>query len=226
MKNIKTIALIPAYNEEKNILEVITKLKKMKNFDRIVVVDDGSKDRTYEIAKKTGVVVISHKKNKGKGEAIKTGLKYIKKISVDAIVIIDADMQYEPKESLKIIKALQEADFVMGYRNFSKIAFRHRLGNFIWKTTFNILFGTSLRDTNCGLLGFSKKCFGKLKIHGGYIIENCMLSSAVKNKFKITQTPVKVKYKKISGVKRGIRIVLGVFLFIVIEGIKYRLRKY
>jgi glycosyltransferase involved in cell wall biosynthesis len=220
----RTAALIPAYNEENNILEVIRKLKRLRTFYKIIVIDDGSKDRTREIAKKTRVIVISHKKNKGKGEAIKTGLKYIKKMrKVDGVVIIDADMQYEPKESLKIIEKLKEADFVMGYRNFSKIAFRHRLGNFVWKTTFNILFGTSLKDTNCGLVGLSKKCFDKLKVHGGYIIENSMLASAVKGNIKIYQVPVKVKYKNISTVRRGIKMVLGVLIFIIKEGLDYRL---
>ena len=218
--------MIPAYNEEKNILEVITKLKRLRKFYRILVIDDGSTDRTYEIAKKAKVIVTSHKRNRGKGEAIKTGLKYLRGLrGIDNVIIIDADMQYEPKESLKVIKALQKADFVMGYRNFSKISSRHRFGNFVWKTCFNILFGTSLKDTNCGLIGLSKRCFGKLKIHGGYIIENAMLASAVKNNIKISQVPVSVTYKDISGIARGIRIVLGVFVFILLEGIKYRLEK-
>ena len=65
----RTAALIPAYNEEKSILEVIRKLKSLRKFYKIIVIDDGSEDRTYEIAKKTRVIVISHKKNKGKGKA-------------------------------------------------------------------------------------------------------------------------------------------------------------
>ena len=222
----KIAALIPAYNEENNILEVIKKLKALRKFYKIIVIDDGSRDRTYELAKKTKVVVIAHKINRGKGEAIKTGLNHIKKIKqIDGIVIIDADMQYEPKESLNIIKKLEEADFVMGYRNFSKIAFRHRLGNFLWKTSFNLLFGTSLKDTNCGLVGLSKNCFNKLQIHGGYIIENAMLASAVKQNIKIAQVPVDVSYKNVSGIGRGIRVVLGVFIFIIKEGIRYRLER-
>lgn len=218
--------MVPAYNEEKNILEVIKKLKGLKRFYKIIVIDDGSQDRTYEIAKKTRIIVISHKRNKGKGEAIKTGLTYIKKIKqIDGAVIIDADMQYEPKESLKIIEGLKKADFVMGYRDFSKMPFRHMVGNFVWKNVFNLFFDTNLRDTNCGLIAISKHCFEKILIHGGYIIETVMLISAIKNGLIIKQVPVKVRYKEVSTITRGIRMVMGILIFMIKEGVKYRFKK-
>ena len=219
-------ALVPAYNEEKNIGEVIKRLKKQKV--NVLVIDDGSDDRTYLIAKKSGAIVLKHKKNLGKGEAIKTGLNYLKKKkNVKYIAIVDADLQFLPEEVKKILKPLEKgtADMVMGKRDFSKIPFRHRLGNLVWRSAFNLLFGTKFEDTNCGYIGFTKKAIKKIKkIHGGYIIENCFLAEAVKNKIKVEHVPVTVIYKKISGIKRGIRIVLGVLIFIIIEGIKYRLK--
>jgi len=220
----KNVALIPAYNEEKNILEIIDKTKKLRKFNKIIVIDDGSKDRTAELAKKAGAIVIRHEKNKGKGEALKTGFNYISKIrDIKNIVIIDADLQYEPKEALKLLKALESADLVMGYRDFSKLPFRHKLGNFVWKTSFNLFFGTRLNDTNCGLIALKAVSIKKMNVHGGYIIENSMLASAVENNLKIKQVFVNVNYKKISGIKRGIKTVLGVFVYIFKEGIKYRL---
>jgi glycosyltransferase involved in cell wall biosynthesis len=221
----KNAVLIPAFNEEKNILEVINKTKKLKKIDKIIVVDDGSIDRTAELAKKAGAIVIRHEKNKGKGEALKTGFNYISKIrDIKNIVLIDADLQYEPKEALKLLTSLNDADLVMGYRDFSKLPFRHKLGNFVWKTSFNLFFGTKLKDTNCGLIALTKGSVKKINVHGGYIIENSMLASAVENNLKIKQVLVNVNYKKISGIKRGIKTVLGVFIFIFKEGIKYRLR--
>jgi len=113
----------------------------------------------------------------------------------------------------------------MGYRNWSKVPFRHKLGNFVWRTFFNILFGTNLKDTNCGFMGLSRNALKKMSgAYGGYIIENMMLVEAIRNKLKIKQVPVTVKYKFKRSIKSGIRIVLGCLFFIVKEGIKYRFK--
>ncbi|MEM5829313.1 MAG: glycosyltransferase family 2 protein [Candidatus Aenigmatarchaeota archaeon] len=222
------IALVPAYNEEKTICEVVYRLKKIGL--KVIVIDDCSKDRTFELAKKAGALVLRHEKNKGKGEAIKTGINFlIKKYpSTENVVIVDADMQYLPDEAINLLKPLKEgkADFVMGKRDWSKVPLRHRLGNFIWKTSFNLLFKQKLEDTNCGFVAFSRKAMEKIKddIHGGYILEDQMLISSVKNKIKIAQVPVTITYKKKSGFLRGIRMVFGVLIFVIKEGIKYRLR--
>ncbi len=219
--------LIPAYNEEKNIERIVKLCKKYNPKAKIVVVDDGSRDKTFEKASKIkGITVLRHKKNRGKGEALKTGIKYFKKIGIDAIVIIDADGQYNPKDIPRFFEKLKQYDVVMGYRDFSKVPFRHKLGNIYWRLLFNILFGTKLKDTNCGFIGLNKNAIKKIKkIHGGYIIENSILAEAVRNQLKIGQIPVKVKYHKISSLLRGIRVVTGVAIFIIIEGIKYRFKK-
>jgi glycosyltransferase involved in cell wall biosynthesis len=223
----KNIILIPAYNEEKNILEVIKRVKKLKKFDKIIVVDDGSTDRTSEIARKAGSIVLRHRRNKGKGEAIKTGFNYIKDLKKwKNVVIIDADLQYKPEESLKLLEKLKRVDFVIGYRNFSKIPLRHRLGNLIWRTTFNFLFRTNLKDTNCGLIGLSKKIIDKIETSGGYIVENCILASVIEKKIKFAQVPVSVTYREKSGILRGVRVVLGVLYFIILRGLIYNFKKY
>ena len=159
----KTYALIPAYNEEKTIEKVVKKVKKM-NLTPIVV-DDFSSDNTYELAKRAGAIVLKHEKNKGKGEAIKTGLEFLKKNDFDHVVLIDADMQYSPEEAIKLLTPLKEgkADFVVGYRNWKNIPFRHKLGNFVWRNSFNILFGTKFKDTNCGFMALNKKAVKKIK---------------------------------------------------------------
>jgi glycosyltransferase involved in cell wall biosynthesis len=219
-------ALVPAYNEEKNIYELIRRLKKMKF--NVVVVDDGSKDRTYELAKKAGAIVIRHKENKGKGEALRTALKYARREKIKNFVIIDADLQYLPEEARKLLKPIKngEADLVMGFRCWKEVPFRHRIGNFIWRKTFNFLFGVGLKDTNCGFMAFGERAIKKIKnIHGGYIIENSILADAIKNNLRIKQIPVKVFYHKVSKIPRGIRVVLGVLIFIILEGIKYKLSK-
>ena len=222
-------AIIPAYNEEKNIEEVIKKVSKLGI--NPIVVDDGSTDNTFNICDNNGAIVIRHDTNKGKGEAIKSGFDYLIKNHPEFthLVIMDADMQYHPEEALAILNTLENnnSDLVMGHRYWENVPFRHRLGNFVWRNAFNILFGTTLKDTNCGMMGLNRDAVEKLKDHilGGYIVDNSILIGAVKNSLKIDQTPVKVNYHRKSKVFRGVRVVLGVLLYILKEGLKYRLRR-
>ena len=187
------------------------------------------RDRTSEIAKKEKAIVLKHEKNKGKGEAVKTGIKYVLKNypKVDVIVLADADRQYLLKDAPKLSEPVKnrEADIVIGTRNWKEVPFRHRLGNFVWRKTFNLLFGTNFRDTNCGYMAVNRKGAKVLlkHIYGGYILENSILIGCLKKKLRIVQRPVRVIYKKKSGVRRGVRMVLGVLIFILKEGIKFRL---
>jgi len=224
----KSIALIPAHNEEKTIQKVIKHLKSL-NLNSIVI-DDGSIDNTSKLAKKSGALVIRHDENKGKGEALKTGFNYILKNlpEVNNVIILDADMQYSPKDSIKILDPLikGKADLVMGYRDWSTVPLRHNFGNFVWRSIFNLLFETKLKDTNCGFMGLSRRALKKMKkAYGGYIIENMMLIDALKNKLKIKQVLVSVTYKRKRDVFSGLRMGLGVLVFIIREGIKYRFSK-
>lgn len=217
--------LLPAYNEEENIQAVIKEAKKYLPKSKIVVVDDGSTDKTYRLAKKTGVTVIRHEKNKGKGEALKTGFKYFLKSSEDVVIVADTDRQYQIKDADKLLKPIEhrQADFVTGYRDWGILPFRHILGNFVWRTFFNLLFGTRFKDTNCGFIALTKNAMKKIRhTGGGYIIENAIFIDALRNNLRIRQVPVDVIYREKSGVVRGGRVVLGVLIFIVREGLKYR----
>jgi len=217
--------IVPCYNEEKNIAKTIKDIKKNIPRTKIIIVDDGSKDKTFEIAKHLKVIVLKHSKNKGKGEALKTAFRYVKKSKINKIVIMDADLQFSAKDAKRVLDAVDGYDFVMGYRNWKKLPFRHWLGNFVWKTPFNILFGTKLKDTNCGLMAMNSKVLDKVEVGGGYIIENMILASIIKNGFKMKQIPVNVDYHVIHGLPRGAKVVSGVFFYIISEGIKYRLSK-
>lgn len=223
----KNYAIVPTYNEEENIEEILSRLKTI-NITPLVV-DDKSSDRTVEIAEKSRVKVLKHEVNKGKGEAIKTGINYLlENTGFDHLILIDADMQYSPEEATNLLQALKKgkADIVTGYRSWSTIPFRHRLGNFVWRTSFNILFGTNFKDTNCGFMALSREAADKLRnaLYGGYIIENSIFTQALRDNMKINQVPVSVQYKKTSKISRGVRVVAGVLIFILKEGIKYRLR--
>jgi len=222
-------AIIPAYNEEKSIEQVVKEVNKLGV--KPIVVDDGSTDNTFNICTNNGAITIRHETNRGKGEAIKSGLYYLIKNHPEFthLVLVDADMQYSPEETLKIFNALENnnLDFVIGQRNWKEVPFRHQLGNFVWRNALNIIFHTNFKDTNCGLVGFNRNAVEKLKDHiiGGYIVDNSILIGAIKNNLKIDQVPVKVTYHRKSKVTRGVRMVLGVLLYILREGLRYRLGK-
>ncbi|MDN5319832.1 MAG: hypothetical protein PWP49_252 [Thermococcaceae archaeon] len=108
----KTLIVIPAYNEELTIGSVVALAKK---YGDVLVVDDGSKDRTSEIAQNAGAIVIRHDVNKGKGAALKTGFGYALANGYDVVVTLDADGQHNIPLLLKpILKG--EADLVIGSR--------------------------------------------------------------------------------------------------------------
>jgi len=222
----KVYGLVPAYNEERNIREVVRRIKKIGITP--IVIDDASRDDTYRLAKSTKSVVLRHKKNLGKGEAIRTGLKFLRKRRFDYVILIDADMQYLPEEAPKLLKPLVggQADFVAGFRDFKSVPFiRHRLGNFVWRTSFNVLFGTKFKDTNCGFVAMNRRAADVImrKISGGYILENSMFIEVIKNRLRAHQVPVTVKYHRGSAVPRGMRVVAGVTFYILHQGIRHRL---
>ena len=100
----KIFAIIPAHNEQKSISEVIRKAKAY--VDEVVLVDDGSKDRTAELGGRSGAVVLRHIVNLGKGAALKTGCDYAVRKGAQFIVAIDADTQHNPTDIPKFIEKL------------------------------------------------------------------------------------------------------------------------
>ncbi|MBU5689667.1 MAG: glycosyltransferase family 2 protein [Candidatus Aenigmatarchaeota archaeon] len=219
--------IIPAYNEEKNISDAVTRVTKKGYLP--IVVDDCSKDRTAELAEKAGAIVLRHRKNQGKGVALKTAFKYIleKHPDIKYVAILDADLQYLPEDLPKIFKPLEEdkADYVTGYRNWKKdVPFRHRLGNFVWRTAFNIAFSANVKDSNCGFIAMTREVIKEL-VHvatGGYIIENMFMISVINKGFRIKQVPVKVYYYGVRDIKTGVRFVSGNLIYIIESGLKYR----
>jgi len=218
--------LLPAYDEGKNIIAVIREAKKYLPGSEIVVVDDGSKDNTYDLARKTGVIVVRHEVNKGKGEALKTGLNFFKKRNVDSVIIADTDRQYSLQDAKFIVNGLEMGyDVVAGFRNPRQIPYANRIGNFSWRLIFNILFCSKFKDTNCGFIGMRKSVISKIDIHGGYIIENSIYASCVRNRLRVLQVPVNVSYSK-RKVGKFAKMYFGVMYFIVKEGFKYRIKGY
>lgn len=205
MSNLISV-IIPAYNEEKNIQETINRVKKSldKTLDyEIVFVDDGSRDKTYQIARETGVICLKHKKNMGKGAAFRTGISNAKG---EIIVQIDADSQFPPEEIPKIIEPIirDEADitlasrFIKGaYIEKESLSFRNKIGNYVASFLTSIACMKKITDIQAGFKAFKTDCLKQLKFKEnkfGYEPEVVIL--AAKNGFRIKEIPIVYKKRR------------------------------
>lgn len=151
---LKLSIIIPAYNEEKKIQDVIDDIKNTRINDEIIVVDDGSSDNTFELAKRTGVKVFRHSYNRGYGAAIKTG---IRNASGDVVLFIDADGQHKAEDIEKVIEPIQNYDMVVGARSKgSVISNFRRSGKMFMKKYASYLAGKEIPDLNSGLRAVKK----------------------------------------------------------------------
>ena len=190
--------IIPAYNEEKRIGKV---LQRMPDFiDEVIVVDDGSKDKTSEVARGFGAKVIRLERNQGKGRAMSEG---IKKANGDIIVFIDADGQHKPEEIIKLVKPIVngEADFVIGSRLIKVQGERpliRKISNFITTSLIRLKLGISVKDTQSGFRAIRREFLPEIESKR-YEVETEVLIKAVKKGARVKEVPVSMIY----GVETG-----------------------
>lgn len=205
-------AVIPACNEENNITNIVKKTKKYAG--NVVVVDDGSRDRTKALAEKSGAMVLRHVINLGKGAALKTGCDYAIKRGAQYIIALDADAQHNPDNIPRFIEKLKKYDIVFSYRKASKkMPLVLRFGNWLISGVVRVLYGINLNDTQCGFRAFSKEAYKKIRWNvSDYSMESEMISRAGKQRLKYVQVPIETIYSdkyKGTTIIDGIKIVLN-----------------
>jgi len=192
-KNDVTIVL-PTLNEEKAIGLVIDELRKA-GYNNIIVVDGYSSDKTVEIARSKGVKVI-FQKGKGKNKAIKTAVKYVK---TPYIVVMDADYTYPAKYIDKLIELAEEYDEIIGARIYGRknIPLLNRFGNKILDITFNLLFGTNLKDVCSGMYLIKTNMARSINYEmSGFSLEVELAAHVASTTNKITDIPIKYRKRK------------------------------
>ncbi len=175
--------VIPAYNEERTISEVV---RKAKSYGYVIVVDDASKDKTAALAGKSGARVITHTKNKGLGCSLRTGFSEALKNNFDTIITLDGDGQHNPYDIPKLVdKINKDYDFVLGKRDLSKYPFIKKFGNFFLNNATNFIAGTNLKDTESGFRAFKKDALKKLQLKASrYEIAAEIIYEVGKNELK------------------------------------------
>jgi len=196
---LKIIVGIPAFNEEKNIAAIITKLADIT--DTIIVCNDGSSDLTSDIAEKMGAFVINHEKNLGYGAAIRSIFLKAKELDGDILVTFDADGQHRIEDIENVTKPIidQEADLVIGSRfldeSEKEVPQYRKVGIKVITKITNATIKKQLTDSQSGFRAYSKKVVNELNpSESGMGISTEILIKASAKNFRISEVPIKITY--------------------------------
>lgn len=228
---LKLSILIPVCNEEKTIGLILDKVKsiKLKNITKeIIVVDNASTDRTFEILKKysrKGVKIIRHNKNMGKGTSIRTALKHA---TGDIILIQDADLEYDPKDYPALIKPILEGKTKVVYgsrlldsNNVKYAKFVYYLGGVSLTKIFSFLYGKNVSDACCGYKVFRSDVVKSIKLKCKEFEFDCEVTAKILKKgIRIYDVPI--SYTPRSR-EEGKKIKFGDWLKSVYVMLKYRI---
>lgn len=210
--------LIPAYNEAENLNIVLPRIpdKILCKPIKILIIDDGSSDGTYNVAKKSGALVASHSTNRGGGASLKTGYEIVMSLQPLVLVTMDADGQHNPEEIITLIEPIlnDEADLVIGSRILGESAKYSRVrlyGVYIFSKLINVLIGTRITDCSSGFRAFNRA-----------VLDNCFLIQeqyhtaeliieASKRGFRIKEKPVTISNRLSGKSKKGRDFKYGLF---------------
>ena len=189
--------LIPAYNASRSLRGVIEGIKDLGL--AIVVVNDGSTDTTADIAQDAGVQVLSHRSNRGKGAALRTGFRLLLQKGYGAILTIDADGQHDPAYIPHFIQAYQEGrgDIIIGSRagEFDAMSWLRRFWNQLGVKAVSKLIGTPLTDTQSGYRLIKAEVLRGLPLRAaGYEGELELLIKACKRGHSVVDIPIATRY--------------------------------
>ena len=213
------VAAIPCFNEERFIGSVVIKTRKY--VDRVIVIDDGSTDATAEVAEAAGALVIRHKKNQGKGVAIRSAFEWAKEAGCRALVLIDGDGQHEPADIPTLLRPVLEgeADMVVGSRFLtmsSNIPRYRRIGQHFLTLVTNLGSRVRLSDSQSGFRAFSCKAINDMSFaEEGLSVESEMQFSVGRSGLKVAEVPIEVSYvdkEKRSPIGHGLSVLSRVLV--------------
>lgn len=194
---------IPAYNEEKSIRQVILEIR-AHGFQSIYVVDDGSTDRSTDIAQSEGATIISHIINRGVGAATQTAIAYARKNKLAPMLLMDADAQHDPQfiATLFLQMKKDDADMVIGSRFLQgegNIPFSRKMYNALGNFLMNLTYKNHYTDTQSGFRLLNKNAIHSIDLKiDNFAFCSEMILIAEKKSLKISEAPITVRYSEYS----------------------------
>ncbi|MDQ5950825.1 MAG: hypothetical protein QG639_101 [Patescibacteria group bacterium] len=223
MKRISLSVIVPVYNEEKTVVTILQKLTQQRFIKEIIVVNDGSTDRTAKKIKafKHKKIKFFSKPNGGKGSAIQFGLR---KVTGDLTIVQDADLEYDPEDIADMLDPIKKgkAEVVYGSRFLGphlNLLFWHRVGNDFLNLLINILYNTTLSDMETCYKVIPTPLFKSLNIRSkGFDMEPEITCKLLRRGYKIYEVPISYVGRDFSEGKKitwkdgidAIRVILGI----------------
>lgn len=211
--------VLPAYNEEGSIGDVVMRLRGHGAWQEILVVDDGSTDATADKAAAAGARVVRHPYNKGNGAAVKTGIREAKGA---VILLMDADGQHDPADIDRIIEPIGVHDMVIGARSARDQSFVRALGNAVFQTLASWLTGRPIPDLTSGFRAARRERLVEILhlLPNGFSYPTTSCLSLLKSGHNVAFVPIKahprVGRSKIRVLRDGVRFVLIIFKIITL----------
>ncbi|MBK5298726.1 MAG: glycosyltransferase family 2 protein [Vicinamibacteria bacterium] len=194
---IETVALIPAFDERRTIGDVVRQVSPF--VAKVIVIDDGSRDGTGQLARAAGADVVQHATNQGKGAALRSGLRRALDGPYSHVLILDGDMQHVPAEAGRLLQVAQASgvDLVVGERSFDRrtMPASRYYANRVGSSALSRLIGMDIRDTQSGFRVFRADLLRRMALRAtGYEVETEMLVKAGRLGARVVGVPVSAVY--------------------------------
>jgi len=192
------LAIIPAFNEELTIGSMV--LRTSEYVDRVIVVDDGSTDKTADVAGMAGATLIRMGKNQGKAKALMAGLRNAQESEAGVVVLMDGDGQHEPTDIPKVIEPVinGQSDMVIGSRlpnNGDSIPAHRRVGQKVLNRLVAVNSKMNILDTQSGFRALNRKALQNIDFESkGYGVESIMIMHFAERGLRISEVPIRVRY--------------------------------
>ncbi len=231
MKKYSLTIFFPCYNEERNVEKVtydaLAAAREVSNDYEVIIVNDGSKDRTAQIAdrmaeKHPEVRVVHHEVNKGYGAALQSGFKNASK---ELVFYTDGDGQFKVKEIKNLLPHIERYDIVSGYRIKRQDPVHRRLNAFMWGAMVNMLFKLKVSDVDSAFKLYKREIFDNITLTSqGALIDTEILAKAKSKGYTITEVGVN-HYPRTAGTQTGAKLSVIVKAFIELYKLKRRFNK-
>jgi glycosyltransferase involved in cell wall biosynthesis len=211
LNRVETCAIIPFFNEEKTIEEIIKKT--LEYVDCIIAVDDGSDDKSAsKISNNKDIILLKNIVNRGKGFSLSTGFK--KSIELNSVytITLDADLQHPPEYIPKILDKLKENDLVIGNRlnDLNNMPFQRILSNKLTSGLLTLKTRKKIPDSQCGFRGYRTKILSSIiPKSSGFEAESEIIVKAARNNYKIDFVSIPTIYGEEKSKMRAVQAITG-----------------